>query len=163
MTRAVYAGTFDPPTLGHVDIIKSAAQMFDVVYWLLAVNPIKVPMFSMEERVELMTDIAYNQDLVNIQVLYTQNLVTRFAENNGASVLIRSFRNSTDLNYELELQMNNRWLFPNIQTIFVPPAQEHLHISSSAVRFLVSTGNVKQLGKYLPKEIVKKVAKKRSK
>jgi len=140
--KAIFAGSFDPPTCGHEDIILRAASLFDTLYVVVAENGAKMPFFSMEERIRLLTEIAKSHQLSNVIVARAEGLLVSFAREHGCLVLVRSIRNSRDLMYEQNMASMNRRLDPEIDTVFLPARHELADISSSAVRELIALGKL---------------------
>ncbi|ALG66982.1 pantetheine-phosphate adenylyltransferase [Beggiatoa leptomitoformis] len=136
--KAIYPGTFDPITLGHSDIARRAAKLFDHVIIAVAANPAKTPLFSLEERVELaQTTLA---DVKNIEVCGFGNLLAKFATEAGARVIVRGLRAVSDFEYEFQLAGMNRTLIPDIETIFLTPATQYTYISSSLIKEIARLG-----------------------
>lgn len=140
MTRTViYPGTFDPITNGHADLVQRAAKLFErVVIAVARGGPSKEPVFSLQERVALARDVFADKD--NIEVLSFDNLLVDFARSQGASVILRGLRAVSDFEYEFQLASMNRHLSPQIETLFLTPAEEYSYISSSVVREVASLG-----------------------
>jgi pantetheine-phosphate adenylyltransferase len=138
MAIAVYAGTFDPVTAGHLSVVGQAARVFDHLRVLVAVNPDKTSLFSPEERVEMIRDAVSR--LPNVSVDGTSSLVVEYAREIGATFLVRSIRGATDSQFETELAQTNRLLAPDIITLLLP-AEAHLSVvSSSALKARVARG-----------------------
>jgi pantetheine-phosphate adenylyltransferase len=135
---AVYAGTFDPPHFGHVDIVRRSARLFDRVLVAVVVGSRKNVLFSVDERVQLFRDAIL--DLPNVEVQSYSGLTVAFAESNGASALVRGLRTAPDFEYELQLTTMNRHLRPNVEAVFLMTAQEHAHLSSSLIKEVASLG-----------------------
>lgn len=133
---AVYAGTFDPITFGHIDVIERAAQIFDQVIVAVAANQNKKPLFPLDERVALSTQVLRGQSNVEVQGFY--GLLLDFVKQRGANVILRGIRAVADFDYEFQLASMNRHLNPNIESIFLMPAEKYLYISSSIVREIAS-------------------------
>ena len=141
--RAIYPGTFDPITNGHADLIQRAANMFDEVVVAIAANPSKQPLFSLEERVELISKVCAK--LNNVSVMGFTGLLATFAENNNARILIRGLRAVSDFEYEFQLANMNRRLNPKLESVFLTPSEENSFISSTLVKEVaMHTGNVAQ-------------------
>lgn len=130
--RAIYPGTFDPITNGHLDIITRAAEMFDTVIMAIAASPSKKPMFSLEERVALAQ--AATAHLPQVEVVGFSDLMANFARTQNASVLIRGLRAVADFEYEMQLAHMNRHLMPELESVFLMPSKEWSFISSSLVK-----------------------------
>lgn len=130
--KAIYPGTFDPVTNGHSDLIERAANMFTHLIVGIAANPSKKPLFSLEERVELIEKVTAHLD--NVEVIGFTGLLADFAENQGATVLIRGLRAVSDFEYEFQLANMNRRLNPDLESVFMTPAEENSFISSTLVK-----------------------------
>jgi len=130
--RAIYPGTFDPITNGHLDIITRAAEMFDTVIMAIAASPSKKPMFSLEERVALAQ--AATAHLPQVEVVGFSDLMANFAHTQNASILIRGLRAVADFEYEMQLAHMNRHLMPELESVFLMPSKEWSFISSSLVK-----------------------------
>lgn len=135
MTIALYAGSFDPITLGHLDIIKQGSKIFEKLLIGVAVNPDKKGFLPVEKRTELIKECT--KHFSNIEVYSFDGLTVDFAKEHNATVLLRGLRNASDFEYEKQLSEINSKLNPNIETVFLTSNPEHNIISSSAVRELV--------------------------
>lgn len=156
MAKALYPGTFDPITLGHFDVINEASKVFEEVVIAILVNPKKSPLFTSEERKSLIEKAVAEANIVNVKVVISQKATVSVAKENKASVLIRGLRLNSDFEQELFLALNNRELDGTIQTVFFPPKQNHIHISSTAVREIlkIRPKNLNEImEQYLPKSI----------
>ncbi|MEO0437234.1 MAG: pantetheine-phosphate adenylyltransferase [Pseudomonadota bacterium] len=132
-TRTViYPGTFDPITIGHVDLVERAARLFDRVVIAIADSPKKKPLFSLDERVELCATVA--SGIANVEVKGFSNLLTDFAKAEGAWCVLRGLRAVADFEYEFQLANMNRALYPEFESVFLTPADHLSYISSSLVR-----------------------------
>jgi len=141
--RAIYPGTFDPITNGHADLIERAARMFDEVIVAIASNPSKQPLFSLEERVNLITQVCAK--LSNVKVTGFTGLLAEFARTNNADILIRGLRVVSDFEYEFQLANMNRRLNPELESLFMTPSEENSFISSTLVKEVaMHKGNVSQ-------------------
>lgn len=147
---AAYSGTFDPITFGHTDIIQRAARMFPRVIVAVGLNPSKNPRFNIDERVELIR--ASVATLKNVDVKPFSGLVVDFARENGVTVLVRGVRTVGDFDYEKQMAVMNRDLYPRLDTVMLVPAPEHAHLSSSLVRELASLGA--PIEKFVPEPVV---------
>ena len=130
--RAIYPGTFDPVTNGHINIITRAAGLFDRVIMAIAASPSKKPLFSLEERVALAQEATAH--LENVEVIGFSDLMANFARNQQATILIRGLRAVADFEYETQLAHMNRHLMPELESVFLMPAKEWSFISSSLVK-----------------------------
>ena len=138
---AVYPGTFDPITLGHEDIVRRAADLFDEVIVAVAGSTNKRTLFSLDERVTLAKGVFQHAD--NIKVVGFSGLLMQFVQDQGAKMVIRGLRAASDFEYEFQLAGMNRKLFPQFETLFLTPSEQFMFISSSLVREVaVLGGNV---------------------
>ena len=137
-TKAIYPGTFDPMTNGHLDIVSRAALMFDHVILAIAASPSKKPMFTLEERVALATQVTSH--LKNVEVIGFRDLMANFAKAQGANVLVRGLRAVSDFEYEMQLANMNRHLLPTLESVFMMPSKEWSFISSSLVKEVARHG-----------------------
>jgi len=135
---AIYPGTFDPITNGHSDLVQRAARLFDKVIVAIAANPKKAPLFNLEERVELAREVLVGVD--NVEVCGFDSLLANFAHQHGATVILRGLRAVSDFEYEFQLAGMNRRLAPDIETLFLTPAEKYTFISSSLVKEVASLG-----------------------
>ena len=131
MTIALYAGTFDPVTYGHLDVVRRAAALFDKVIVGVSVNPRKAPVFTTEERVEMLREAC--AEMENVRVDVVPGLVVVFARGMGARVIVRGLRAVSDFEFELQMASTNRALAPEVETVFFMPAPEYHYLSSSIV------------------------------
>ena len=147
---AIYPGTFDPITLGHVDIIERASVVFDTVIVTLAVNPAKETMFNSRERKEMIEEAI--SDKPNVSVEKFNGLIVDFAKKNNASVIIRGLRAVSDFEYEFQMALMNRQLAENITTVFLMPHEKFTYLNSTIVR------NISGFGGNIEKFVTKYVA-----
>ena len=138
MQRAVYPGTFDPMTMGHVDLVKRASKLFDSVIIAIASSNSKKPMFSLEERIEIGNKIF--ADDPKVEVVGFSGLLVNFAKDNDANILIRGLRVVADFEYEFQLANMNRAMSPDIESVFLTPKEEYSYISSSLVKEIATMG-----------------------
>lgn len=129
---AIYPGTFDPMTVGHIDVARRASSMFDDVIVAVAASTAKSPFFSLEERVDMATNIL--ADLENVTVQSFGGLLVEYAAEAGSKVIVRGLRAISDFEYEVQIAGVNRHLSPDIETVFIAAAQEYTFLSSSIVR-----------------------------
>ena len=129
---AIYPGTFDPLTNGHTDLIQRAAKMFDTVIVAIAHNPSKKPCFSLEERVALANSLLNH--IENVSVIGFSGLLADLARDHKANVLIRGIRAVSDFDYEFQLANMNRRLNPDLESVFLTPAEKNSFISSTLVK-----------------------------
>ncbi|MDD1612566.1 MAG: pantetheine-phosphate adenylyltransferase [Methylococcaceae bacterium] len=129
---AIYPGTFDPITSGHLDLIARASRLYDKIIVAVALNKGKTPLFSMDERVELAA--AVTTEFPNVEVSGFDTLLVEFAKKEGANVILRGLRAVSDFEYEFQLAGMNRRLAPELETVFLTPADQSEFISSSMIR-----------------------------
>ena len=134
MTKAVFPGSFDPPTNGHLNIIKRAAELFDEVDVVIAVNSDKKYLFSEEERLSMLSEIV--KAFKNVKVHSWNGLIGEYAEKSGSKVLLRGIRNVSDFSYEFDLSLLNHKLNNSIETLFIPTEQKYLLMKSSSIKEL---------------------------
>ena len=146
---AVYAGSFDPITLGHVDLVERASALFSDVVVAIGVHPTRQPLFSIEERLALVQDVAKNYP--NVTVASFDNLLIDFCRQIGARVIVRGLRAATDFEYELQIAHANADLHPEVDTIFLPTRTKHGFLSASLVREIASHGG--DVSRYAPKAV----------
>ena len=151
MTIALYAGSFDPITFGHLDIIKQSSEIFEKIIIGVANNPDKKSFFPIKDRVKLIKECVKN--IPNAEVHDYDGLTIDFAKKHGATVLVRGLRNSADFEYENQLAKINYDLANDIKTIFFVSKVENNYISSSAVRELISHNC--DISKYVPEPVLK--------
>ncbi len=135
---AIYPGTFDPITNGHSDLVARAARLFDQVIVAVAANPAKTPAFSLDERVRLARSVLGG--INNVEVCWFDTLLADFAQARGARVILRGLRAVSDFEHEFQLAGMNRRLAPEIETLFLTPAEQYTYISSSLVREIAGFG-----------------------
>ena len=138
MFKVLLPGTFDPPTNGHLNILRRASRLFDAVEVVIAVNPGKTYLFSAEERLSMMNALA--QGLPNVTVSTWKGLIVDFADKIGVHVILRGVRALADFDYEFELSLMNRSINPRIETIFLPTDQKYSIIRSSAIKDIAGFG-----------------------
>ena len=154
--KAIFAGSFDPITNGHLDIICRASNLFDELQIGVLYNPNKKGLFNFDERVELIKSCT--KHLTNIKIVRFDGLLVKYCQDNGISTLIRGVRTGADIEYELQMAHMNRELNPNIETIILPTKPEYSFISSSLVKeVLTFGGNINSL---VPESILYKLERK---
>ena len=136
--NAVYVGSFDPPTLGHLDIIRRGARLFERVTVGIGINPEKRALFSAEERVKLVEQMT--ADLPNVNVLCFEDLSVSFADQCGASVLLRGVRTVSDTELEFTMALTNHALAPSLETVFLMANERYSHISSTLIKQIARMG-----------------------
>ena len=147
MKRAIYPGSFDPITYGHIDIIERAAYIFDELIVGVLNNKSKTtPLFSVDERVNILNEVLGSLD--NVKVLSYEGLLVDFAMENKANVIVRGLRAVTDFEYELQLAQTNNVLNAGVDTVFLTTSLEYAYLSSSTVREVASYGG--DISKFVP-------------
>ena len=137
-TLAVYPGSFDPLTNGHVDIIERGARLFDRIIVAIAVNAEKAPMFTMAERVEIAREVFRNHP--NVEVDTFEGLLVNYVERRKANVIVRGLRAVSDFEYEMQMALMNRELAHTIETVFMMPAAQYSFISSRLIKEVFALG-----------------------
>jgi len=150
---AVYPGTFDPVTNGHIDIIQRAVKLFDKIIVAVALNPRKNPMFPSEQRVDFIHQGL--KGLKNVEVLPFSNLLIEFAQSKKAAVIIKGLRAVSDFEYELQMGLMNRNLDEKMETLFMIPSQEFSFLSSNFVKEIARHGG--DVHKLVPRSVAKKL------
>lgn len=135
---AIYAGTFDPLTYGHLDLIERSAELFERVILAVAVQTSKQVMFTTEERVAMAREVV--RSIRNVTVESFDNLLVNYARERGVRVLIRGLRAYSDFEYEFQMALTNRKLAPEIETLFMMPKEIHSYVSSSTVKQVAQLG-----------------------
>ena len=153
MKVGIYAGSFDPITLGHLDIIKRAARITKKLIIAVLNNNAKKPAFSVEERVELIRKVT--KDIPGVEVMSFSGLTVDFAKEQNANVFVRGLRAVTDFEYELQIAQLNHKLNPDIDTIFLTTSVEYSYLSSSIVKEIASYGG--DISQFVPPEVVRDV------
>ena len=156
MTTAVYPGSFDPVTNGHLDVITRGANLFDRVIVGVLHNSAKSPLFSAEERVKILEEAT--ADLKNVEIVSFSGLSVEFARKCNAKVIIRGLRAITDFEYELQMAQTNRVLAPDIDTMFLTTSLEYAYLSSTTVKEVAAFGG--DIYKFVPEFVRRKVYKK---
>ena len=136
--NALYPGTFDPPTNGHVDLITRGSKLFSEMTVGILVNPVKNPLFTVEERVEMLREVT--RSLGNVQVATFDGLMVDFARRQGATAVLRGIRAISDYEHEFQMALMNRRLAPEIETVFLQPAGRYSFVSSRMVKEVFSFG-----------------------
>ncbi len=149
---AVYTGSFDPITLGHLDVIGRASRIFEAIIVGVGINPDKQPMFSLEERVGLVRDSVAH--LPNVRVELFSGLSVAFVREQGAHVLLRGVRSLTDIEAEFTMTLANRKLDPSVETVFLMADAQYSHISSSLLKQITPLADDKALLQFVPQPVV---------
>ncbi len=146
MSNAIYPGSFDPPTYGHLDLIKRAAQLFDKVFVGVLKNSSKTPLFSVDERVNMLKRAT--SDIGNVEIRAFSGLTVEFAEECDAKAIVRGLRAVTDYEYELQLAQTNRVLRHDIDSVFLTTSLEYAYLSSTIVKEVASYGE--DISRFVP-------------
>ncbi len=147
---AIYPGTFDPVTNGHLDIIARAAKLYHKVIVAVAVNSNKVPLFDIEQRVALIEQVT--TEFANVQIIGFDNLLVDCAKQQGANVVLRGLRAISDFEYEFQLAGMNRRLSPDLETMFLTPAEQYEFISSSMIKEIARLGG--DVAEFVPDNVL---------
>ena len=156
MLRAIYPGSFDPVTLGHLDIIKRSASMVDELIVGVLNNKAKSPLFSVEERVTMLDEVT--KELPNVRVIPFAGLLVDFARQTESKMIIRGLRAITDFEYELQMSQMNRKLEEKIETVFLTTNLEYSYLSSSTVKEVAAFGG--DISQFVPEVVVSKIQEK---
>lgn len=149
---AVFTGTFDPLTLGHLDVIRRGATLFDHLIVGIGFNPSKAMLFDIGERVELARMVV--APFKNVSVEPFSDLAVQFVRRLGARIILRGVRTLSDMEYEFSMTITNSRLDPEIETVFLMADGEHSHISSTLIKQIASLGGMGSLNKFVPAELV---------
>jgi pantetheine-phosphate adenylyltransferase len=157
MRRAIYPGSFDPVTNGHLDVIERARKLFDEVIVAVAHNDQKQPLFTLEERLELLRTTIGETD--HVQIAPLEGLLVNFAVEQKATAVIRGLRAVSDFEFEFQMALMNRKLEASVETIFLMPKEEYTYLSSRIVKEIARLGG--DIAKFVPPRVVEAFAKKR--
>ena len=157
MKIAIYPGSFDPITMGHLDIIKRASMMFDKLIIAVMVNSKKTPIFSAEERVEYIKTAT--ADIKNVEVDTFSGLLADYTKMKGAHFIVRGLRALSDFEYEFQMALTNRKLNPKADTVFLTTSAEYMYLSSSIVKEIIRNGSIVDdaIPTAISEEVVKKI------
>ncbi|NYT47607.1 MAG: pantetheine-phosphate adenylyltransferase [Candidatus Methanofishera endochildressiae] len=153
---AIYPGTFDPVTNGHLDIIARAAKLYHKVIVAVAVNSNKTPLFSIDQRVALLEQVT--TEFANVDIIGFDNLLVDCAKQQGANVVLRGLRAISDFEYEFQLAGMNRRLSPELETMFLTPAEQYEFISSSMIKEIARLGG--DVSEFVPENVLNHLIKK---
>ena len=153
MSTAVYPGSFDPITNGHIDVIKRGARVFDKVIVAVADNPAKQALFTKEERVEMIREVS--KPYRNVEVDAFDGLVVDYVHRKKAGVILRGIRTISDFEYEYQMALTNRTFAGDIETVFVMTHEEYSFVSSRLIKEAVSMGG--DVSSFVPKEVEKRL------
>jgi len=151
--KAVYPGTFDPITLGHEDLIRRAARLFDTLIVAIADSSAKRPFFTRDERVDMAREVL--KDVKNVEVVGFSGLLMKFVQQHQARVVIRGLRAVSDFEHEFQLAGMNRGMYPDVETIFLTPGEQHMFISATIVREISVLGG--DVGKIVPPVVARRL------
>jgi len=149
MSQAVYPGTFDPVTFGHLDLIERGSTLFDRLIVAVAVNPEKTPVFTAEERVETIRELV--KPFPNVRVDHFTGLVVEYVRRQGSQVILRGLRTVSDFEFEFQMALTNRTFAPDIETVFVMPNQRYSFISSRLIKGALLAGG--DVSKFVPPQV----------
>jgi len=155
---AVYTGSFDPITLGHMNVIQRSSRLVDHLIVGIGINVEKTPLFTPEERLELVAHAT--EPLGNVEVRIFTGLAVHFVRDCGARVMIRGLRPLTDIASELTMNMTNRHLDPGMETVFLMADEEFAHVSSSLIKQIIPLSTDEMLARFVPREIIPLLRKK---
>ncbi len=153
MKIAVCPGSFDPVTLGHVDIMTRASKLFDKVIVLVSINPVKSASFSPEERVEMIKAVTKNID--NIEIDVSDGLLADYLKKNDACAIVKGLRAVSDFEYEFQMALANKKLYSEAETVFFTTSAENMYLSSSVVKQIASFGG--DISHFVPAEILETI------
>ena len=153
MKTAIYPGSFDPVTYGHLDVIQRASKIFDELTVSVLNNKTKSPLFSVEERVNILKEVT--KDIPGVKIASYEGLLVDYANQSGASVIIRGLRAITDFEYELQLAQTNHKLSPTVDTIFLTIGLEYAYLSSHTVKEVAAFGG--DISQFVPDYVAKKI------
>ncbi|MFH1422014.1 MAG: pantetheine-phosphate adenylyltransferase [Planctomycetota bacterium] len=150
MRTAIYPGSFDPITYGHLDVIRRGSKIFDELVVAIARHPIKEPLFTPEERKTMIMHLA--KDLPNVRVVIFDGLMINLAKKENACSFLRGIRTFSDFEYEFQMAFTNRSLAPEIETVFVMPSEDYSFLSSSMVKQAFALGG--DLSRLVPQNVI---------
>ena len=156
MRRAVYPGSFDPPTLGHLDIIKRSAGIVDELVVSVLHNSAKNSLFSIDERVSMLKEVT--SELPNVKITTFNGLLVDYVKEIDASLIVRGLRAVTDFEYELQITQTNHILNPEVETIFLTTNLQYSYLSSTIVKEIASYGG--DISQFVPPEFIERIYKK---
>ncbi|GIW87251.1 MAG: phosphopantetheine adenylyltransferase [Isosphaeraceae bacterium] len=152
---AVYTGTFDPLTLGHLDVIRRGVKLFDGLIVGIGVNPNKEMLFTIEERVELARRVVAPWPTVRVEPFH--ELAVQFVRRIGARVILRGVRTLSDMEYEFSMTLTNYRLDPEVETVFLMADGEYSHVSSSLTKQVARFGGAEALARFVPEELIEPI------
>ena len=157
--RAIYPGSFDPVTFGHLDIIRRAASLVDELIVGVLNNNAKSPLFSVEERVKMLVEVT--KDINNVKIVPFEGLLVDFANRMGADMVVRGLRAITDFEYELQMAQTNHKLSPSVETIFLTTSLEYSYLSSTIVKEVAVFGG--DISQFVPEIVIDRIQEKMDK
>lgn len=155
MRIAVFTGTFDPLTLGHLDVIRRGSALFDRLVVGIGVNPNKVALFDVHERVELARRVVAPFPGVSVEAF--TGLAVQFVRQLGARIILRGVRTLSDMEYEFGMTLTNKQLDPEVETVFLMADGEYSHVSSSLIKQVARFGGAESLARFVPPELVEPI------
>ena len=156
MLRAIYPGSFDPVTFGHMDIIRRSSAITEELIVGVLQNKSKIPLFSVEERVRMLKEVT--KEIKNVKIVPFEGLLIDFAREVEAKVIVRWLRAVTDFEYELQMAQTNHTLNPEIETMFMTTGLDYSYLSSSVVREIAAFGG--DISQFVPESVIKQVTEK---
>lgn len=151
MKKAVYPGTFDPVTYGHLDVIKRGSNIFDELIIAVGHNPLKKPIFTVRERMDMLSQ--NTRDIQNTKVDYFEGMLTDYMEKMETNIILRGIRSVSDFESEFQRALTNRVLKTDIETVFIMTSQEYSFLNSSLIKEVVSLGG--DISKFVPSDVEK--------
>lgn len=153
MTRVIYPGTFDPITNGHIDVVDRCLRIFDKLIVAVGAQADKSPLFTVEERLELIRQALKNKK--NVEVDSFSGLLVDYAHSKGALAVVRGLRAVSDFEYEFQMALMSRKLLPSVERIFLVPAEEHIYLSSSIVKEIAGLGG--DFSQFVPRVVAERL------
>ena len=157
MIKAIYPGSFDPVTYGHLDVIKRSSKLVDELIVGVLNNNAKTPLFSAEERVRMLKEVT--KDLPNVKIIPFEGLLVDFARKTGAKMVIRGLRAITDFEYEFQMAQTNHKMEPEVETVFLTTSLEYSYLSSTTVKEVAAFGG--DISQFVPPIVMENIEKKR--
>ena len=149
MKKAVYPGTFDPPTYGHLDIIQRGSSIFDELIVGVGVNPRKKLMLGVDERLRLLKELT--KELPNVSVARFIGMAVDFVRSQNSSIILRGIRTVSDFEYEFQMALSNRNFAPDVETVFIMSSQEYSYFSASTIKEALALGG--DISRFVPKNV----------
>ncbi len=156
MLKAIYPGSFDPVTYGHLDIIRRSSKLADELIVGVLYNKAKTPLFSIEERVRMLKEVT--KDIPNVEIIPFEGLLVDFAKETSAKMVIRGLRAVTDFEYELQMSQTNHKLLPELETVFLTTGLEYSYLSSTVVKEVAAFGG--DISQFVPEAVERKIQEK---